>query len=403
MRVVLSTSGVFHTFALARELERRQYLTRIYSGYPLFKLKRERVSPRLIRTFPWLLTPLMRLPSAFPWRVARDLWYLHIVAMDLYVRSRLDPCDVFVGLSGSGLLTGIRAQQRGARYICDRGSTHIVEQDALLHEEYRLQSSYIPGLRFGGIDPRGLEREQAEYAQADLITVPSTFVLRSFIKRGVPADKLRLVPYGVDLSIFHPTGEPSREEFRVLFTGSVSVRKGFVYLAEAFDRLRHPRKHLDVIGNVAPELVPYVATFSQRWDVTFHGHVPQHRLKHFMSTSSVMVLPSIEEGLAMVQAQALACACPLISTFNTGAEDLIADGVEGYIVEPRNASVIAERLQQVADSREVRDRLSAAALTRVQQLGGWTTYGERMLEVLEEAVALPAWADRSKADRCTGR
>ena len=67
-----------------------------------------------------------------------------------------------------------------------------------------------------------------------------------------------------------------------------------------------------------------------RFDLTgieLLGRLPQEELAGWMSRSEVMVLPSIEEGLALVQGQALACGCPLISSVNTGGEDLFSDGV----------------------------------------------------------------------------
>ena len=68
----------------------------------------------------------------------------------------------------------------------------------------------------------------------------------------------------------------------------------------------------------------------------FLGVVGQERLAELMSTSHVMVLPSIEEGLALVQGQAMACGCPVIASTNTGAEDLFTDGVEGFVVPIRD-------------------------------------------------------------------
>src|SRR5581483_6000564 len=133
---------------------------------------------------------------------------------------------------GSALHSGQQAQQRGAKYVCDRGSSHIRCQDRILREEYdRL------GLRFRGTDPRIIEREEAEYAAADAITIPSSFALRSFLAEGVEREKLRMIPYGVDLSQFNPVGVPDPTRFDVLFIGSVSVRKGIPYLLKAFERL----------------------------------------------------------------------------------------------------------------------------------------------------------------------
>jgi len=106
-----------------------------------------------------------------------------------------------------------------------------------------------------------------------------------------------------------------------------------------------------------------------------------------MSSSHVMVLPSVEEGLALVQAQAMACGCPLISSTNTGGEDLFTDGVEGFVVPIRSPEAIAARLQQLADDPALRQRMSEAALARVRQIGGWHQYGEAWAKLLRELIA----------------
>lgn len=101
-----------------------------------------------------------------------------------------------------------------------------------------------------------------------------------------------------------------------------------------------------------------------------------------MSRSHVLVLPSIEEGLALVQAEAMACGCPVIGSTNTGGADLYTDGVEGFIVPIRDARAITDRMQLLTDEPELQRTMRAAALRRVQSMGGWTTYGERWEELL---------------------
>jgi len=105
------------------------------------------------------------------------------------------------------------------------------------------------------------------------------------------------------------------------------------------------------------------------------GRLPQQELARYMSTSHVMVLPSIEEGLALVQGQAMACGCPLISSYHTGGEDLFDEGVEGFLVPIRSPQIIADRLQKLADDPLLQQQMRAAALARVQHLGGWEHYG----------------------------
>jgi glycosyltransferase involved in cell wall biosynthesis len=114
-----------------------------------------------------------------------------------------------------------------------------------------------------------------------------------------------------------------------------------------------------------------------------------------MSSSHVLVLPSVEEGLALVQAQAMACGCPLISSTNTGGEDLFSDCVEGFLVPIRSPEAIAERLQQLADDPDLQQRMSEAALTRVRTIGGWHAYGEKWMDLICDLVGSPPLTSRS--------
>lgn len=380
MKVSLSTIGKFHTFDLARQLERRGALAAIYTGYPAFKLRGEQLPGEKIHTFPWLQGPYMawpRLRRAIGAR-ARFQWeYLSALSFDRYTARALGDCDVFCGLSGAALRTGALAKSRGLVYVCDRGSAHIRCVDQLMAEEHALWS-----LPYEGVDPRIIERELAEYALADLVTVPSGFAYDSFVAQGVAPDKLRLVPYGVDLQRFTVVAEPDPARFDVLFVGNVALRKGIGYLLQAFERLAHPRKRLTLVGTVSDDGAALLRRLAPGADVVLRGALPQGQLPDIMSRSHVMVLPSIQEGLALVQAQALACGCPVIASRHSGALDLFQDGVEGYIVPIRSADAIAARLQQLADDPALRQGLRAGALRRVRSLGGWQQYGERMHAVL---------------------
>jgi glycosyltransferase involved in cell wall biosynthesis len=114
--------------------------------------------------------------------------------------------------------------------------------------------------------------------------------------------------------------------------------------------------------------------------------MPQTELKGLMSRSHVMVLPSIEEGLAMVQAQTMACACPVIASCNTGADDLFTDGQEGFVVPIRDIDSLAARMQQLADQPDLRSTMGQRALQRVQSLGGWHDYGKKAMAIYQEML-----------------
>lgn len=380
MQIVQATLGTFHHFDLARELEARGHLKRIYSTFPWTRLKREGVSRDLVRSFPWFHVPQLALGRAFrvPPRLNNAIGYLNATSYDRWLSKVVPECDAYVALSGCGVWSGKRAQRRGAKYVCDRGSSHMRYQDQILTEEYKRWSVEKPPT-----ERNMIERAEEEYDAADAISVPSEFARRTFIEMGGPAEKVRKIPYGVRLDRFKKTDEPQADSFDVLFSGTVSLRKGVPYLLDAFAKFKHPKKRLRLVGPVEPTMGSLLGRFDLT-NVELLGRLPQEQLAQWMSRSHVMVVPSIEEGLALVQGQALACGCPLISSVNSGGEDLFSDGVEGFLVPIRNADAIAEGLQRVADDSLLRQRMSKAALDRVRFLGGWREYGDQYTAFLRQ-------------------
>jgi len=384
MKVAISTLGKYHAFDLARELHSRGALDSIFTGYPSFKLRNEQLPQASIHSFPWVHSAYM----AFPWKpqlpnfLVRQWKYAADITFCNYVANNLPNCDLYVGMSGTALLGGKKAHQHGMRFVCDRGSAHIRVQNQLLCEEHDCW-----GLPFSGIDSRTVDREEAEYAEADLITVPSTFAYRSFIEQGIPAKKLALLPYGVNVTRFQQVTKPDEARFDILFVGAMSLQKGVQYLVQAYKKITHSAKSLTFVGTPSPELM---ALLQKRglWpaDAKVLGHVPQAQLKNMMSRSHVLVLPSIQDGFGMVLAQAMACGCPVIASKHTGANDLINDGSEGYIVPIRDVNALAERLQLLADDPQLRLSMGAQALEKTQNIGGWNSYGEKAMAIYSEVL-----------------
>ena len=383
MQIVQAVFGIFHHFELARELERRGHLSKIYSTFPWQRLKREGLPREKVQTFPWIHVPEILLQR----RGVRSKWlydqlgYANALAFDEWTLRRIPDCDAFIAISGAGLKTGAQVQQRGGRFICDRGSTHIRYRAELVEEEH---------MRWGvpegsQDDPRDLAREEAIYEMADAVTVPSTYSRQTYIERGIPAQKVHVLPYGVLLDRFQKVGDPPSDRFEVLYVGRISLPKGIPYLLEAFAQLRVSKKHLTVIGGIKPEMRAVLAKLPQD-SVTFTGTMPQTQLKERMSRSHVMVMPSLDEGMALVQGQAMACGCPVIATTNTGAADLFTDGVEGFIVPIRDPKALADRMQQMADDPTLQAQMSEAALRRVRTMGGWADYGNQWETLLKDMV-----------------
>jgi glycosyltransferase involved in cell wall biosynthesis len=385
MKVTQAVFGVFHHFELAHQLHKRHHLQRIYSTWPWARLKREGLPHSLVRCFPLLHTAdylLNRTPLASP-RVSSKLASWNTLAFDQWTNSQIEPCDAFIAISGAGLLTGHKVQTAGGKFICDRGSTHQRFQENVVADEYRRWKLPLPLSK-----PHITIREEKIYALSDAITVPSTVARRSFIAMGVPAEKVHVIPYGVRLDQFTRTEGPPQNSFEVLFAGQVSLRKGIPYLLQAFDRLNHPNKRLTIAGAIQDDLRPLLATLPTE-KVAFTGPLAQSQLAKKMSASHLLVLPSIEEGLALVQGQAMACGCPVLATTATGAEDLFTDGQQGFIVPDRDVNALTQRMQQIADNPTLQRQLSEAAMLRVKTLGGWDQYGDTWDRLLHQLTGKP--------------
>lgn len=377
LRVCIGSGGRFHAFDLARQMNQRGHLARMYTAYPRWKtddLPADKVS-----CFPWTMGPYWLLAQ-----LRSDLFKtcLNAYACDRFDRaraSRLAPCDVFHCLSSFGIKSHQAARARyGAITICDRGSSHIVFQDRILEQEFDRW-----GIPYKPTDPGTIERELREYEFCDRIFIPSHFAYHSFLEYGIPREKLKLVPYGVDVALFRPIPKEDNV-FRVVYVGALSLRKGLPDLIEAVAPLSGGNVELLLIGPALPEIKPFLRKYEGKY--RYIGPKPRSELSYCYSQCSIFVIASVEEGLALVQAQAMACGLPVIATTNTGADDLFTSGKEGFIVPIRSPEAIREKVLYLLGHPEERAEMSRAALERVSALGGWNTYGQRAEDVYRAAL-----------------
>jgi glycosyltransferase involved in cell wall biosynthesis len=381
MRIAIGTTTRFHMLDLARELRRLGEETHLFTALPRSRVDRElrdcaRTHPS--RLLAWRVAgrlPVLRDLNFWENETFRDLgrWFGTMI--------RDAEVDVVDCLDCIGLEAGRSVQRRGGVWILNRGSAHILTQKELLVSEHERWKQPIPKTYF---HPWMVERGLAEYEAADAIVVPSRFARRSFLERGFDPDTVHLCPYGVDIAMFRP--EPRADnKFRVLFAGAQSVRKGIGYLFDALRPLIHSGAvELWLVGSTPHDGKAILEKNAGLF--THHGVQPRSRLSWFYSQASVLILPSIEEGLALVQAQALACGLPVIASVNTGAEDLFTDGVEGFIVPPRDPAAIRDRVQRLLDDPALRESMKSAALNRVQSLGGWARYGQTCRNVYRRVL-----------------
>ncbi|MEJ2672734.1 MAG: glycosyltransferase [Deltaproteobacteria bacterium] len=382
MKITISVLGRFQLFHLARELQEHGHLQRLITSYPKFETVKYGIAEKNLKSLV-VHEVLNRVGVNFPQRLRAvyDPQYLVFELFDRHAAWHIPKdTEIFVGLSSGARHSMRRAQRLGAKTVLERGSTHMLHQRRVLTEEYA---------RWGSkaviVHPQVVAKELAEYREADFISVPSQYVKRTFLEQGVPEHKLIQNPYGVNLSNFYPVPKQDRI-FRVIHCGNLSIRKGLPYLLQAFWELNLPQAELWLIGKVTEEIAPFLKKFSSP-GIVLKGTFPERELNRQMSQGSVFCLASIEEGLAMVQAMAMACGLPLVITNHTGGEDIVRDGVEGFIVPVRDVEALKEKILYLYENEAARQAMGAAARARVRQGFTWQDYGERMIKHYQKILA----------------
>jgi glycosyltransferase involved in cell wall biosynthesis len=243
--------------------------------------------------------------------------------------------------------------------ILMRGSAHISTQAELLEAEEKRTGS--PQER---PSPWIISRELREYKMADKIVALSSFARDSFIANGLNPQKVPLLPLGASLEMFRPSPQAIEERrrrilsgqpLRVLFVGTMSFRKGLYDLASVVKKLNghspdDNRFVFRFIGPVAPEAASLEADLSGV--VEFIPRRPQAELAQWYSWGDIFVFPTIEDGYAVVLAQASFSGLPVLTTTNSGGPDLIKNNETGWILPIRSPQLFVERLLWCESHRE---------------------------------------------------
>jgi starch synthase len=304
LRIAIATNGRFHVLDLARELDRLGHHVTFYSLLPKWRSRQFGLSADRCVSLFWVMLPFIAWQRIAP-RFARDRrehWSVRV--LDWATGRVLRPCDVFIGMSGLMVSAAVTARRKyGARIFIERGSKHIAAQAEIL----ALQGAATPSAD-------DIAREYQSYAVADRIMIPADHVRQSFARDPAAAAKLMINPYGVDLDQFPQRAFHPGVDNQLLFVGGWLLRKGVDLFADVLRRL--PDVRLTHVGGRGDTAMPDVDRF------THVDPVDQRLLTHHYAQAAVFVMPSREEGLALVQLQALASGLALVCSDQTGGRDL---------------------------------------------------------------------------------
>ena len=274
------------------------------------------------------------------------------------------------------------AAERGLKRIYDLPIAYWETAQRLLREEAERYPDWEPTLGGTRDSPAKLARKTRELALADLVICPSNFVLESLPDDARAKKQTLMAPFGSPIVDLPRNEKNNVGPLRVLFAGAMTQRKGLADLFAAMKLIDSANVQLVVMGSRVLPLDWYRERFR---DFVYEPPRPHADVLQLMQSCDVFVLPSIVEGRALVQQEAMACGLPLIATKNAGGDDLIEDGRTGFLVPIRSPEAIAERINWFAANRSQIVGMGAAAQARAREFT-WRAYGEGIVAAVRELI-----------------
>ena len=273
----------------------------------------------------------------------------------------LDPArDVFFGFDTNSLEALDLLKERGVFTIVDQVDPGKFHEDMVIEECERW-----PGWqKLPGRTPQPYwDRREAEWQTANLVLVNSEWSRQALIQQGVSGVKIVVVPLAIDLSNEH-FAQPveARGSLKVLWLGNVIVSKGIQYLVEAARILEGRDIEFLLAGPVGIER-DIVRKFPRSMKLL--GRVTRDKLGEVYRQAHVFVLPTISDGFAVTQLEAMAHGLPVVATPNCGR--VVTDGVDGSIVPARDSRSLADALARLDSDRRLVREMSRNALITIRK------------------------------------
>ena len=309
---------------------------------------------------------------------------------NLVVRAGFRQADTIYAFNGAALEMFRAARNQGVRTILDQTAAPWRSIKRLLSEEIERWPGWEESPAELDVSGHLTAREEEEWTLADRIVCGSDFVASAMAKCHGPEDRCTVAPYPMpSVATLGELHKPSRSELerplRVLFVGTLQLRKGVQYLLEAKRRLGVVPIEFRLVG---PSFLsgPIMSKLAREMELV--GPAPRSEMANHYGWADVVVLPTLSEGSANVCYEAMAVGLPVITTPNAGS--VIRDGKEGFIVPARDSANLADRLERLASQPILREELSRNALGRLSCLG-LNRYAERLAEVVTDK----AYSDES--------
>jgi D-inositol-3-phosphate glycosyltransferase len=341
----------------------------------------QRALPDSIRVKPTLARGKIRLPYKVFGTVRTFALHDHIVAGRL--RKLAGQIDIVHTWPVGSLRTLQVANELGIATVLERPNAYTrFAYEVVAHECARLGVT-MPANHEHAFHEDILRIEEAEYAAADFLLCPSDFVKQTFLGAGFPSEKLLRHQYGFNENIFTPAERRPSEGLKMVFVGGVAPRKGLHYALEAWLRSSASVKGQFLIaGEFIPGYEAHLRSMLSHPSVKPLGH--RTDIADLMRQSDILILPSIEEGSALVTSEARGSGCVLLVSEAAGA---ICTHMQNALVHKvGDVDQLTSHLDLLDQDRGLLEKLRSESLRSINEIT-WSAAGRRLFTVYQEAIA----------------
>jgi glycosyltransferase involved in cell wall biosynthesis len=413
MKLILShpTANNFAR-AAAYRFEEEEMLYAFYTSIALFPggisdklqkisflkdMQRRNFKPELkayTKSWPWLeIGRMLSMKAGLKYTIRNEYGLFSVdsvyKSMDKHVAADLNHAvkhgvNAVYAYEDGALETFIKAKKLGLKCIYDLPIAYWETGKKLMDQEAVRLPEWAATLGGGILDSTTkLQRKTRELELADLVVVPSPFVMDS-LPEWAKKKEVVIAPFGTPVSnnedVITQRNKDNTKPLRVLFAGSMSQRKGLGDLFAAVKLLNSANIELVVMGKPQASMAFYKKEFH---DFKYEHGRPNDEVLALMRTCDVFCLPSIVEGRALVMQEAMSQGLPLIITPNTGGEDLVIEGKTGFLIPIRSPHIIAEKLNWFLENRSEISEMGKSAKLHAQKYT-WENYGNLIVEAIKQ-------------------
>jgi glycosyltransferase involved in cell wall biosynthesis len=318
------------------------------------------------------------------WRLRRGgdnqlVWHQRAEAFQWSIPdSALSAASAVIGFDTAAWVLAERCAQQSLPFVLDQSIGHPDAKTpayALARQQYPQWSDGIEARR-----PEVRMAEQGEHDGATRIAAASSFTRKTLVDHGVDPAKIRVIPYGVDCERFALQHRPESRPLRFIFVGLVNARKGVPLLLDAWRKLHAAGAELWLVGRTSPAVQPLLPDLP---GLRYCGAVPHDEVSTLMQQCDALVFPSYFEGFGLVLLEAMACGLPVITTTPTAGLDLVAEGENGWVLEPGDLERLTETMTYCLEHQREIAEMGRQARATAERFT-WSSYGDRWIQLLSE-------------------